>query len=161
MCKLNRLSSFVLGMNCFRRFKSTSCILLYSVEDTTLEKSRDLTVFTIYMDYFSHCQFVLRWNHMLSNVLFLLFSPACTKIMLLTFLFLETISVITNDGRNIVVCSWAIIQLTDISSTQFVFMLTILYAGSVERVWPGYEYYPWWISWTCLLNQGLYNNWCS
>ena len=37
-----------------------------------------------------------------------------------------------------------------------VFTKLVFHIGSLERLWPGYKHYPWWISWACLLHKGLY-----
>lgn len=68
----------------------------------------------------------------------------------------ETISVITNDGRNIVV-SWLRYNNKSITPilSFFLIFLFLFCLGSVERLWPGHKYHSWWISWACLLHKGL------
>lgn len=44
-------------------------------------------------------------------------------------------------------------------SGKYSVLLTIILfsSGSAKRFWPGYKHNSWWISWTCLLHQGLFS----
>lgn len=82
-----------------------------------------------------------------NKIVFLMFLPKLIEIA-------DTISVITNDGRNIVVSSWYLWSILNTIKSSF-YGILVCFSGNPERFWPSYKYNPWWISWTCFLHQGI------